>query len=58
MAVPKYKPSKARTKRRRNINMRLAAPALSSCGNCGNVVLSHRLCPRCGFYRGRQIIEV
>jgi large subunit ribosomal protein L32 len=26
------------------------------CGNCGNPVLLHRVCPKCGFYRGKQII--
>ncbi|NIZ40428.1 50S ribosomal protein L32 [Entomospira nematocerorum] len=58
MAVPKYKPSKARTHRRRTINMRLASPALSTCSNCGNVVTRHRACQKCGFYRGHQILDI
>ncbi len=58
MAVPKYKTSKSRTRRRRVINMRLAEPTLSTCSNCGNPVLRHRLCGKCGYYRGNQIIEV
>lgn len=58
MAVPKYKTSKSRTRRRRVINMRLAEPTLSACSNCGNLVLRHRLCGKCGYYRGNQIIEV
>jgi large subunit ribosomal protein L32 len=57
MAVPKYKTSKARSRRRRTINMRLAAPALATCENCGNTTTRHHVCPKCGFYRGRQIIE-
>lgn len=57
MAVPKYKTSKARTRRRRSINMAMTAPNLVGCGNCGNKVLRHRVCPKCGFYRGKQIIE-
>jgi len=56
MAVPKFRTSKARTSRRRSVNMRLEAPTLVKCGNCGNPVLLHRVCPKCGFYRGRQII--
>jgi large subunit ribosomal protein L32 len=56
MAVPRAKTSKARTKRRQTINMKLAAPALTECGNCGNLIMLHRVCPKCGFYRGRQII--
>lgn len=56
MAVPRAKTSKARTRRRRSINMRLEAPNLVPCNNCGNPVRSHYVCPKCGFYRGRQVI--
>jgi large subunit ribosomal protein L32 len=56
MAVPKFKTSKARTRRRQSINMKLVAPNLVECGNCGNRVLLHRVCPKCGFYRGKQVI--
>ena len=57
MAVPKYKTSKARSRRRRSINMSMATPNLISCSNCGNKILRHRVCPKCGFYKGNQIIE-
>jgi len=56
MAVPRSKTSKARTSRRQSINMKLTVPAIIACGNCGNPVLSHRVCPKCGFYRGRQVL--
>lgn len=56
MAVPKFKTSKARTKRRRGVNMRLTPPTLITCTNCSNKVLRHRVCPRCGFYRGKQVL--
>ncbi len=56
MAVPRAKTSKARTRRRQGINMRLSAPKLVECGNCGNLIMLHRVCPKCGFYRGRQVI--
>ena len=56
MAVPRSKTSKARTSRRQTINMKLTAPSLIECGNCGNRILLHRVCPKCGFYRGKQII--
>ena len=58
MAVPKYRTSKARSRGRRTINMRMAVPNLVSCSNCGNKILRHRVCPKCGFYKGRQIIEL
>ncbi|MDR2097957.1 MAG: 50S ribosomal protein L32 [Spirochaetaceae bacterium] len=57
MAVPRAKTSKARTSRRQTINMRLEAPLTVECGSCGNKILRHRVCPKCGFYRGKQIIE-
>jgi large subunit ribosomal protein L32 len=56
MAVPRAKTSKARTSRRQSINMKLNAPALIECASCGNRVVPHRVCPKCGFYRGKQVI--
>jgi large subunit ribosomal protein L32 len=57
MAVPRSKTSKARTSRRQTINMKLTAPTLIECSSCSNRVLRHRVCPKCGFYRGRQVIN-
>ncbi|MDR0568236.1 MAG: 50S ribosomal protein L32 [Spirochaetaceae bacterium] len=56
MAVPRSKTSKARTSRRQSVNMKLAAPNLIECNTCGNLVLLHRVCPKCGYYRGKQVI--
>ena len=28
----------------------------SAINNCSNLVLPHHVCPKCGFYRGRQVI--
>lgn len=58
MAVPKYKTSKARTRRRKSINMKLSTPSLIECETCGNKLLPHRVCPKCGFYKGKQILEL
>ncbi|MEM5947761.1 50S ribosomal protein L32 [Spirochaetia bacterium 38H-sp] len=57
MAVPKYKTSKARSRRRRSINMRINGVVLSVCSNCGSKVKPHRVCPKCGNYRGKQVLE-
>ena len=57
MAVPRANTSKARTGRRRGINMRLKAPILVECSGCGNLIMSHRVCPKCGFYKGKQVIN-
>ncbi|MDR0639653.1 MAG: 50S ribosomal protein L32 [Spirochaetaceae bacterium] len=56
MAVPRANTSKARTRRRQAINMKLDAKTFIACPNCGNQVLRHRVCPKCGFYRGKQVI--
>ena len=56
MAVPRSKTSKAVTKRRRGVNMHLDTPNLVACGNCGNLVLLHHVCKKCGFYKGRQVL--
>jgi len=57
MAVPKHKASKARTRRRKAINGKLDVANLSECDNCGAMKMPHRVCPKCGFYRGKQILE-
>ncbi|MDR0524742.1 MAG: 50S ribosomal protein L32 [Spirochaetaceae bacterium] len=56
MAVPRSKTSKARTHRRQSVNMKLTPPEMAECGACGNQVLRHRVCPKCGSYRGKQVI--
>jgi large subunit ribosomal protein L32 len=57
MAVPKYKTSKARSRKRKSINMKLKEILLVECSNCGNKVLPHRVCAKCGFYKGSQVFE-
>ena len=57
MAVPKGKTSKARTRGRKSIHMQLKVPSLIECSGCGNRILIHRVCPKCGFYRGKQILK-
>ncbi len=56
MAHPKHRVSKQRRNKRRT-HYKAEAPTLSSCSNCGSAVLYHRVCPECGFYRGRLVIE-
>lgn len=58
MATPKFKTSKSRAASRKAANMKLKAPTLSTCTNCGNKILPHRVCPVCGYYKGEQIINV
>jgi large subunit ribosomal protein L32 len=58
MAVPKKKKSPARRDMRRAQHDKRTPPALSPCSNCEELTLAHRVCPACGFYRGRQVVEV
>jgi large subunit ribosomal protein L32 len=56
MAVPKQRTSKAKRDKRR-AHDRLAPPGMSVCPQCNSPKLPHRICPTCGSYRGRTIIE-
>ena len=58
MAVPKKKVSKARRDKRRSSTWKLELPGLNKCPKCGEYVLTHRVCPACGTYDGKQVIEV
>ena len=58
MAVPKKRKSKSRRDMRRANHDRRTAPVLSPCSNCGELMLSHRVCPACGFYKGREVVAV
>jgi len=57
MANPKKKMSKSRRDSRRTHYV-LNIPAYTTCGHCGQSKLSHRVCLECGYYGGKQVIEV
>lgn len=57
MANPKRRHSKARRDRRRAHDA-LRRPGASTCTNCGETKLPHRMCPHCGHFRGREVMEV
>lgn len=52
---PKKRHSRQRQGKRRAA-IRLALPRSVACKNCGSAILSHRVCPRCGYYKGKQIL--
>jgi large subunit ribosomal protein L32 len=43
---------------RRAYNSVLSLPQLGLCSQCGAAARPHRVCPACGYYKGRQIISV
>ena len=57
MAVPKRRMSKARKRSRRSQD---SAPSMATqaCPRCSSPKLSHRVCPTCGYYRGKKPVEV
>ena len=57
MAGPKQRPGRASSLTRRSANDRISAPARTVCPQCGEVKLPHRVCPSCGFYKNREVIE-
>ncbi|MGB6162752.1 MAG: 50S ribosomal protein L32 [Pseudonocardiaceae bacterium] len=58
MAVPKRRMSRSNTHSRR-AQWKTTAPALAACSNraCRQPKPSHMVCPHCGKYDGRQVIQ-
>jgi large subunit ribosomal protein L32 len=55
--LPKRKHSSQRQGKRRKAIL-LTLPNLSPCLNCGELKPTHLVCPKCGFYKGRQVIKI
>ena len=56
MPNPKRRHSRARRDRRRTHDA-LYTMSSSTCPNCGAAKMPHRVCPSCGFYRGKQAVR-
>lgn len=56
MPVPKKRVSRTRRDKRRT-HKKLVALSLAECPECKEAVLPHRICPSCGFYKGKAVIE-
>lgn len=56
MAVPKKKHSKSRKNKRRS-TWKLTAPQYVTCTRCHMDRMPHHVCPHCGFYDGRIVVE-
>ena len=56
-AVPKKRISRARQGNRRS-HHKIKIPQLTICPNCRQARLAHHVCPNCGVYRGRQVLEI
>ena len=58
MIAPKKKVSKQRKHKRRSSVWKLDMPGMVKCPNCGEFVLSHRVCKACGYYKGKQVLKM
>ncbi|MGD9855025.1 MAG: 50S ribosomal protein L32 [Planctomycetaceae bacterium] len=57
MAVPKRRHSPSRS-RKRGAHHGIKAPKLQYCAQCQTAVPSHVVCPNCGHYHGRTLVEI
>lgn len=57
MAVPKRKRTRSRM-RKRYASMGMKKPQTILCPQCGEPALPHRVCPHCGYYKKRKVVEV
>lgn len=56
MAVPFRKISKTRGRMRRT-HYTISASATTVCPKCGAKIKPHRACPKCGYYKGKEVIK-
>ncbi|MBS0208129.1 MAG: 50S ribosomal protein L32 [Planctomycetes bacterium] len=56
MAVPKRRQSNARTGSRRAHDFKVPKQ-LHYCSKCSTAVPTHVVCPNCGHYMGRPVVE-
>jgi len=57
VAVPKKRTSRQKRDQRR-ANWKISPPNVTRCASCAAPVLSHRICPACGTYKGKQVVQV
>ena len=59
MPLPKYKMSRANTRTRKATWKRgLKAPDLTECPQCHQPKLAYRVCMKCGYYKGKNVIAM
>ncbi len=55
--LPKKKTPKSRQGKRRS-HLGLTPPTLDECSHCHSPKLPHHVCPTCGWYNDREVVEV
>ena len=49
--------TKSHTANRRSHHA-LSSVQMSKCSHCGVLHMPHRMCAKCGYYNGRQVVDV
>ena len=57
MALPKRRQSKARGRKRRT-HYKASSVSTRTCSQFNQAKIPHRICPNCGYYKGRAVISV
>lgn len=57
MAVPRHKHTRSSVGQRR-MHLFITKAALTLCQKCKKPVLPHTACKNCGYYKGREVINV
>lgn len=57
MAVPRHSHTRSKTGKHR-MHLFIKPQALSACQKCGKAILPHQVCRYCGYYKGKQIVNV
>jgi large subunit ribosomal protein L32 len=55
VAVPKRRNTSSKRNARRANHDKVAAPNIVPCPNCSAPMVSHRVCPACGHYKGKAV---
>jgi len=57
MAVPRHKHTRSSVGQRR-MHIFVTPPTLTTCPKCAKAVRPHTVCQYCGFYKGKEVINV
>ena len=57
MGVPRHHMAKGAQLRRRS-HLALTSKGLVACGQCKKMIRPHTVCKYCGYYKGKEVINV
>ena len=56
MPVARQRHTKARRDRAR-VHLKLKSKSLTICPNCKAKIEAHIVCPKCGYYKGKEVVN-